>query len=61
MSNEDIITDYQNLWNDLEKVAQKYGYEMGTLSNSEDTIDVMFVKKDDTKQEGEKKKKKTDK
>ena len=47
MSNEDIITDYQNLWNDLEEVAQKYGYEMGTLSNSEDTIDVMFTKKED--------------
>lgn len=40
--------DFQKFWNDLEEVAQKYGYEMGTLSNSEDTIDVMLVKKDDT-------------
>ena len=41
--------DFQKLWNDLEKVAQNYGYEMGTLTNSEDTIDIMLVKKDDTK------------
>ena len=37
--------DFQKLWNELEKVAQKYDYEMGILTNSEDTIDVMFVKK----------------
>lgn len=43
--------DYQALWNDLEEIAKKYGYQVGTLNDSVDnSIVVMFEKLSDTKQ-----------
>ena len=41
--------DYQAFWNDLEEVAKKYGYQLGTLNDSVDnSIVVMFEKLDST-------------